>query len=169
MTYFNLFFQQTNLLIRLAVLIGICSLISCKKADLSPISGIYVGETVAEKWGFEEILDQDGNLTGIQGNRDTLMSQQDTFYVNQIGNSNQFNISGSQNIARINALSDHAFTYEDQQDFSLVQETNGVVNKRFTIMFDGAGNAAFEYFDENLTDNRPPTGNLIIFSGASIN
>lgn len=152
--------------IHLGSILLILALCSCKKTDLSPITGIYVGESRVEKWNFEEILDNDGNMIGIRETRDTTFHQADTLHVIQLGNSEQFSISGSHNIARINGISDHAFGYSGQSEFRLIEESNGVISKEINFSLDGAGNVSLSYFDENMpAANRPPVGNSISFNG----
>ena len=160
------FLKPLSLTFKVALLLVASVLFSCKKTDLSPITGIYIGETTAISWGFEELLDNEGNFAGVVETRDTVFDSQDAFIIKEGSENPLFTVSGDGSLARVNTFSNHEFTYEGQQAFSVVDVSNGVENKRLEFSVDGAGNISLFYTDNQFNANRPPVGHEITFSGA---
>ncbi len=141
---------------------------SCKKADLSLITGVYIGFTESEQWSYKELTDNNGNFQGVEETRDALYSPQDTFIVKQVGKDALFRVTAGGDLAPINNFSSHEFSYsEGRREFSVVVISNGVENKRLEFTFDGNGNVRLLYKENQPNDNRPPTGREIVFSGSS--
>lgn len=156
--------KRTRLLVGL---IGISVCISCE-TPVIPITGTYVGETVTETWGFEEVLDNDGNMVGIKAVRDTSFSQQESLTISQVNKSENFSLSATGDLARINAFASREFSYKDPQSFSRIESTDGTETKRLEFSIDGTGNLTLTYIENDITaSNRPPAGRMISFSGVA--
>ena len=150
----------------LSFFILIIILFSCQKADLSPITGTYSGQTIIESWGFEEIKDSSGNFIGVKATRDTTISQGGRLSIIQANKKAQFTISAEGELSPVNAFSSHEFSYDEGHNFSVRQVENNTLGRILKINFDGNGNTSLEYTeDETFVTNRPPVGQKITFEG----
>ena len=154
---------------RFFLFLTLCTILfcSCKKTDLSPVTGTYIGEVELEQWGFEELFDDVGNFVGIKETRDTLYSQQDALVIKKGSKNDLFTLSGDGNLVKVNGFSSHEFSYSGQQDFSVVELTNGQETRRLEFTIDGNGKISLQYTDNQFSDDRPPVGNKITFTGSS--
>ena len=139
---------------------------SCQKADLSPVTGTYTGQTIIEKFGFEELKDSAGNFVGVVQTRDTIVSEGDMFSVAQVKKKALFTVSSVGELSLVNNFSGHEFTYGESQEF-IVSQIEDQFNRTLEFSFDGAGNVTLSFTEEALNaDNRPPVGQEVKFVGA---
>lgn len=158
------YFPKILLPIKLIGFIGIICLLSCNKEAIIPFAGTYVGDSENPKWDYNEILDSDGNMIGIEATADTLYSQKDMFIITP-GKKDQFTISGSGTLVRLSSFSDHQFTYDGENAYSIIEESDGSRSKRLEFSFDGSGGVTVYYIEDNVSASRPPVGQEIFFSG----
>lgn len=149
----------------LTLLLPLMFLVACE-TPVVPVTGTYSGISETITFGFVEILDDDGNMIGIEEKRDTTISQQDNFSLMQVDKESQFTVTGTGGLDQLNSFSNHKFSYGGQSDFSVVTLLDGREAKRLEFSIDANGNIELMYTENDNPDpNQRPSGMEISFSG----